>query len=581
MSIRLSFVILGLCSATARASDWYVDQAYPNCAQSTGSAAQPFCTINGALQVAGIADTIHIAPGTYFESIHVQEYLQFVGTQGAAATIIDGGGRSRIMELDTGAMVRVSGITFHAGKGAFPRYAGALEAADATLELADCVFDSCAKGIEVTRGRMTIDRCVFRGNTSSLAPGAALYAIDVDLEIRDSLFEKNVGNCGAVDVSTMDDSDPIRIERCVFRLNYSAANGGGGLRARCAALTDCIFDGNVAGDPSNGFSATGGGAGIGGPSTLTRCRFVGNVAESKTTRSSGGGLAIGGDVTLVDCEIVGNSCSSVKSGEGGIGGGVVVTANATFVRCTIAGNRADGTGTVTSWGIGGGLCLYPKSNASITLDSTVISDNFAANVNGGQDFFGTATTNGWNLLGDSGGATLTGAGTNDLLDVDPLLVDPAHGDVSLTIGSPCIDSGDPAAAPGGLDLAGNPRLLDGDLDRVEVIDRGAHEFDHVRLAITGSATAGGTIQVVSTGTTGMTLLLVAGVGQAELAVPPYGSLFVDVAAPFVLIPWGTNPNTQLVTIPPTLPVPTTVMLQELGFSIFGGNLSNFVPLEIQ
>jgi len=60
--------------------------------------------------------------------------------------------------------------------------------------------------------------------------------------------------------------------------------------------------------------------------------------------------------------------------------------------------------------------------------------------------------------------------TGGNIDADPLFADPATGDYDLSIGSPCIDVGDnAAAAPDGWDLAGRLRIARG------VVDMGAYE----------------------------------------------------------------------------------------------------------
>ena len=80
------------------------------------------------------------------------------------------------------------------------------------------------------------------------------------------------------------------------------------------------------------------------------------------------------------------------------------------------------------------------------------------------------------------------AGSNGNIAVDPHFVDAANGDFRLRFGSPCIDVGDPATPTGVLDLAGNVRPIDGDLDTQERADIGA--FEHAPLVLVTSGHLG-------------------------------------------------------------------------------------------
>ncbi len=73
----------------------------------------------------------------------------------------------------------------------------------------------------------------------------------------------------------------------------------------------------------------------------------------------------------------------------------------------------------------------------------------------------------------------------DVITGNPLFVDPLAGDFSLSKGSPAIDVGDPAYAPG-VDIAGRERPVDGDEDGIPQVDLGVTELvgvggDRVRV----------------------------------------------------------------------------------------------------
>ncbi len=61
------------------------------------------------------------------------------------------------------------------------------------------------------------------------------------------------------------------------------------------------------------------------------------------------------------------------------------------------------------------------------------------------------------------------------IDADPHFIDPIQHDLRLGIGSPCIETGKNSYVSAKYDLAGNPRVLDGDYDGKLVVDMGAYE----------------------------------------------------------------------------------------------------------
>jgi hypothetical protein len=172
------------------------------------------------------------------------------------------------------------------------------------------------------------------------------------------------------------------------------------------------------------------------------------------------------------------------------------------------------------------------------------------------------------------------AGQNGNFGGDPLFVASAAGDLRLAPGSPCVDGGDPvngAFGSTGADAGGAPRFTDGNLDGARRIDVGAHEFTNVYLAVSGSATPGGTLTLATSGTAGLPVLLAIGFdGQVELG--KHGTLFLNIGLPWLLVPFATIPVTAPLPVPAPLPTPFEIAFQAIAFSGAKANLSNVVHI---
>lgn len=253
--------------------------------------------------------------------------------------------------------------------------------------------------------------------------------------------------------------------------------GGGVWCATNAVVSNCVLAGNFAGE--------GGGASFG---TLNNCDLRGNRA------GSGGGAYAS---TLYDCTLLDNIVASYG---GGLAFGLL---NRGLVSGNVSGNGGGGMyySTVSN--------AVLRGNSSVThgggtywgqLYNCVVSSNVAAQAGGGT-FYSTAincTLIGNVSAGDGGGA-YCGALTNCIIYFnagtcgsnvcgstlayccttpdpggignitnDPLFV--ATNGFHLSAGSPCMDAGNSAAAPGAVDLDGLPRV------RFGGVDMGAFEF---------------------------------------------------------------------------------------------------------
>jgi hypothetical protein len=197
------------------------------------------------------------------------------------------------------------------------------------------------------------------------------------------------------------------------------------------------------------------------------------VASHLALTARDGFRASDGVATLDDSLIVLDTTS-------GYSRGVIATARAAAAAGTITARH------VTVISNGNDSDAFASFTGYAATASLTVSDSVA-----------TGATNGLNLSGQSGGTanlsidysdydgTVNSSGTGTLdqgthnSSTSPGFVNAAGGDFSLAAGSPLIDAGTPGALPADqptTDLAGNPRIVDGNGDGSAQGDIGAYEF---------------------------------------------------------------------------------------------------------
>jgi len=219
----------------------------------------------------------------------------------------------------------------------------------------------------------------------------------------------------------------------------------GDANARCAYLSGgarlegfTLQEGATAavGDPAD---AAGGGV-CAASGTVARCIVRGNTA------ATGGGLYLAAGAAAENCLVTGNASD-------GAGGGACLEPGARMVHCTVAANSAGGSGGGVFLNAGGAV-----SRSILYANSAADGANWSA-ADGVFDAVCTAPTNG---LPNAAGC----------LEADPGFL-PAD-NFRLPPASPCVDA---LPATDGLDtdLAGMPRVADGDGDGFSASDFGCYE----------------------------------------------------------------------------------------------------------
>jgi parallel beta-helix repeat protein len=401
-------------------------------------AAQP--TIQAAIGAAVHGDTVLVAPGTYVERLNFSgKAITVASESGPTVTIIDGSRAGAVVTFNSGegraAVLR--GFTITNGGGDF----------------------SGGGGITVSSASPTIDSNVIRGNTG----------------------------CDGVGISVNFGSPRIVNNEISGNVRSGCSGGVGGAGIKVGGASAAVIEGNV-------------------------------IADNSLTGGSGGGISLfaAGAPVIRNNVIVRNSVSGVSPAAQGGGISIVNQSDALIVQNLIAGNSA---------GEGGGVYwLVPSGARGPRLVNNTIADNLATVAGRGSAVFAdgfdmsaalvnnvlvapagqTALHCGnfndpnapvirFNDVFAAGGPAYGGicadqTGLNGNRSGDPLFVAPGNGDYRLRAGSPAVDAGDSAAADiPATDLDGDPRVVDGNSDGVNVVDLGAWERPHGPIRRTADA----------------------------------------------------------------------------------------------
>jgi hypothetical protein len=187
--------------------------------------------------------------------------------------------------------------------------------------------------------------------------------------------------------------------------------------------------------------------------TLTNVTFGGNTAQA-----GGGMYNWRSDATLINCTFHENSAA--RSGGGMLN---VEGSNPELTNVTFSGNKATMCGGA----------MFNEESSSPALHNCILWGNEApdgaqiCNAGGTPDI-GSSDIEG---LGDSAAWDPSlGRDLGDNLGADPLFVDAATGDLHLRRSSPVVDAGDNYYVTVEVDLDGNPRIVN------HQVDMGAYEF---------------------------------------------------------------------------------------------------------
>jgi len=169
-------------------------------------------------------------------------------------------------------------------------------------------------------------------------------------------------------------------------------------------------------------------------------------------------------------------------------------------------------------------------------------------------------------------------GLNGNINADPMFVDAGNLDYTLQQASPCVESGNGAFNDSHfVDVNGNSRWLDGDLDLVCLPDMGAHEYADFTLTATGEPKTGGFMNFTLNGPPGGTGLILAGVLDGTWFYSDYGFLTSGLPQTTIVVSPVAIGGTVFIPMPPPQPLLEGFRFSLQGVGLFPsikGNLTN-------
>jgi hypothetical protein len=445
-------------TASAWAGDWYADD---NGSGVACTQANPCKSIVQAAAYAANGDTVHIAHGSYHESIATNKRITFEGGGSnpfAGGTFVQGTTAGPVFKLLNGGAIRHMAI---------------LATNTSSKSEAEDAISLGVTGSGAALAYYVDDVYAGAGNVSANNdPGHALIATDsasrpLYVQVSDSSLNGRNGPGDAVAFGESNQNSTYDLAR----VNVDAGSSHTGISMTQGSLT-----------------MTGGSIAHAGTTGLFVWFSRVSVDHASISAAKLGVLAFT-YVTLTIRDSLVRADSPTSTGTAGVQlygqGGPPV--NVRLLQSTVVARGPSPAGALSVPAQNGDEIVHARSTAfrAIPTDNST-PDDVHVDPGGASVVFDMSHSYYGTAGGQGTGIPAPGSGTN--VAGDPGFTDPAGGDFTLKPGSQLVDRGDPAIPlPGELDLAGAPRSRDGNGDCLAVPDIGAFE----RPALTPCKKPGG------------------------------------------------------------------------------------------
>ena len=434
------FTMLAAVSASAKPANLCVNPG------GTGGC---FSSIQDAVNATGKSGSVvNVAFGSYFENVTIPKIRLTINAD--PDTAIFGNTSDPIFTIAAGAKVTINNLQF---QDTFTSSSCIESRGSLTMQNVAVFLCSGMRGAAIHQigGKLTIIGSAINGNQAT-ENGGCLAMEGGKLSLQSTDFTNCIagGDGGAIWLSNTKANivgSAVAAQPTPNIMSNQASGSGGGIFATGGKLTieAMILSDNVA--------TVGNGGGI--ESTAAPLTVTNSVIENNTSLDDGGGILAQapGKLSVINSSIIGNNSDE------GDGGGIAAETTFNLVNDTLFGNRsaqnggailAQANGKIGSLTIDGNHSVHSNgggidiTSGSVKITNTIMALN-SAPMEFAQDCGGSFVSQGFNLIFDTTGCTVSGQTASNITGEDPDLGAPEPSDFKVVQepnqGSPVLGAG--------------------------------------------------------------------------------------------------------------------------------------------